>query len=221
MGFHGWDEVLKRARSSKLSRTWTEMTRILDKGPESIFSVLGSDLEMDLKRGFKKENPSLGTWNKVLKEKTRRSRGQARCHRLPSLVLFESAILGQLLFRPVLVSYWVLTNMDLKRGSQKENPSLGTWNKVLKEKTRRSGGRARCHGLPSLVLFESAILGQLLFRPVLVSYWVLTNVGRVFVFFLTIDVSGYLKIKKNHPSPGLRNSKKGDYEEEPKIKVCD
>jgi hypothetical protein len=156
MGFHGWDEVLKRTRSSKLSRTWTEMTRILDKGPESIFSVLGSDLEMDLKRGFKKENPSLGTWNKV-----------------------------------------------------------------LKEKTRRSGGRARCHGLPSLVRFESAILGQLLFRPVLVSYWVLTNVGRVFVFFLTIDVSGYLKIKKNHPSPGLRNSKKGDYEEEPKIKVCD
>jgi hypothetical protein len=33
-----------------------------------------------------------------------------------------------------------------------------------------------------------------------------------FFFFLIIDMSGYLKIKnsKNHPSPGLRNSKRGD-----------
>jgi len=55
------DEVLKRARSSKPSRTWTEVARILDKGPESRFSVPGPNLETDLKRGSQKENPSLGT----------------------------------------------------------------------------------------------------------------------------------------------------------------
>jgi hypothetical protein len=64
------DEVLKRARSSKPSRTWTEVARILDKGLESRFSVPGPNLETDLKRGSQKENPSLGTWNEVLREKT-------------------------------------------------------------------------------------------------------------------------------------------------------
>jgi hypothetical protein len=45
------------------------VTRILDKGPELKFSVLGPDLETDLKQGSQKKNPPLGTRNEVLTEK--------------------------------------------------------------------------------------------------------------------------------------------------------